>query len=96
MLASGFWEYCSTCKQALTGQLKLRLAIALWIEHARAVETNSIRLLAADAYASALGTAGEPAEAMRLLRGILDARTRVWGVGHRLTLISASTWRSRF
>ena len=65
------WVFCSTCKQRFTGQVKLRLAIALWAKHARVVETNMERIAAAGTYAVALGDAGGSAEAVRLWRGIM-------------------------
>ena len=40
------WYCCSTCKQEFTGLVQLRLAIALWVKHARAVETDDERLMA--------------------------------------------------
>ena len=81
---------CSTCKQRFTGLVQLRLAIALWAKHARAVEANPERLIAADVYAVALRAAGESAESARLRRGILDVRTRTWGPEHCNTLDCAS------
>ena len=38
------WISCSTCEQGFTGQVLLRLAIALWAKHAHLVETNERRL----------------------------------------------------
>ena len=68
----------------------LRLAIALWAKYARLVETDQDRNLAVAAYAAALGTAGEYAEAARLLRVVLDANTRARGPEHCQTLNCAS------
>ena len=84
------WVYCLTCKQKFTGLVQLRFAMTLWAKHARAVETNLERLLAATLYTMALSAAGEHAEAARLQRSILDVRTRTLGPDHRETLISAS------
>ena len=84
------WIYCPTCKQPFTGLVQLRLAIALWLKYARALEVDDNRLLAAASYADALGAAGEPAEAARLERGIINVHTRVWGPEHRDTLTCAS------
>ena len=84
------WAICSTCKQRFTGLVQLRLAIALWLKHACAAEMNEERLLAATSYAGALGDAGEPAEAARLTRGILDVETRMSGPEHSSTLVCAS------
>ena len=72
------------------GQVKLRLAIALWAKHARAVETDQTRLTAVSDYAAALGDAGEHADAARLQRGVLDARTRMLGPEHCEALTCAS------
>ena len=84
------WLSCSTCKQQFTGQVLMRLAIALWVKHAYAVETDGMRLTAAELYAAAIVDAGEHAEATRLQRGILDARTRTLRPEHSMTLNSAS------
>ena len=84
------WVSCATCKQRFTGQVRLRLAIALWAKHARAVETDKKRLAAASTYAMALGGAGEHAKAARLQRGILDVYTHVSGPEHPATLTSTS------
>ena len=89
------WVFCSTCKQRFTGLVQLRLAIALWAKYAR-VETNEQRVLAAELYSGALNAAGEHAEAMRLKRGILDARTRMLGSEHPCSLICASNTRRRW
>ena len=56
--------------QKFTDLAQLRLAIALRAKHARAVEADYKRLVAAHVYA-ALGPAGEEAEAALLLRGRL-------------------------
>ena len=84
------WLFCATCKQGFTGLVQLRLAIALWAKHARAVETDEERLQAVDMYSDAIGDAGEHAEAARLQRGALDVRTRVLGPEHLVTLNSAT------
>ena len=76
------WVYCSTCKQRFTGLVALRLVIALWAKHARTVETNMERIVAAVTYAGALFAAGESAEAERLERGLLGVYTRVLGPEH--------------
>ena len=55
------WVSCSTCKQWFTGQVQLRLTIALWAKHARAVDTNFERFSATSEYAAALSAAGEHA-----------------------------------
>ena len=39
------WVSCSTCKQAFTGLVQLRLAIALWAKHAHKVETDGTRII---------------------------------------------------
>ena len=83
------WISCSTCKQRFTGLVQLRLAIALWTKYARLVETDDERLAAAASYATALDAAGERAEAVRLKRDILDARTQTLGPEHYTTLDSA-------
>ena len=49
------WAVCATCKQRFTGLVQMRLAIALWSKHARAVDTNLERIVAADVYAEAGG-----------------------------------------
>ena len=90
------WVFCGTCQQRFTDQVRLRLAIEMWAKHARAVETDAMRLEAAASYASAIGAAGEPAEAVRLQRDTLDARTRVRGDEHCETLACASIWLARF
>ena len=83
------WIFCSTCKQLFTGLVQLRLAIALWALHARALDMNQVRLVAVGLYAAALCDAGEHAEAVRLKRGILAVQTRVFGPEHPLNLNSA-------
>ena len=74
---------CSTCKQLFTGQVQLRLAIALWAKYVHVAETDDNLLAAAYAYAGAHEGAyrGGQAEAMRLWWGILDARPRALGPG---------------
>ena len=89
------WIYFSTCKQSFTGlvklRVKLRLVVALWKKHARAVEMNLERRLAVNVYLMALSVAGEHAEAARLQRGILDADDSGVGPGYSETLGSASS-----
>ena len=84
------WVFCPTCKQRFTDLVQLRLAIALWVKRARAVETDTKRPLAADVYATALGAAGEHEEAVRIQRTVLDAENRAWGPEHSSTLSSVS------
>ena len=84
------WAFCSNCKQRFTGLVQLRLAIVLWAKHARAVETDVNRIMAASAYASALADAWEHAEAARLHRNILDVQTQTLGPEHSNTLTCAS------
>ena len=88
------WQSCSTCKQDFTGLVQLRLAIALWAKYEHLAETGCMRLAAASAYALALETAGEHAEAARLQRGLLDVRTRTSGPEHHNTLTCASNLAS--
>ena len=73
-----------------TGLVQLRLAIAMWAKHVRAVGMSPVRLQAASVYAVALGTAGEHAEVTRLSQDVLDVHTRTLGPEHYNTLIAAS------
>ena len=74
---------------ALYGPDPAAVAIALWTKHAREVETDDRRLMAACMYAQALGAAGEHTETARLRRGILDVMARLLGLEYLEALNSA-------
>ena len=77
------WASCSACKQEFTGQVKLRVAVALWAKHARTVETDDKRLLRWGSTPQRSGfMTGELAGAARLERGILYVETRILGPDH--------------
>lgn len=79
------WSVCSVCRQTFNGEIRRRLADA-WIAHA--VDPLDL-IVAKNNMTHTLIERGAYAEAVRILRALVDECTQTHGAEHHVTLLTA-------